>query len=523
MDAHGQQLLDRIMRKGSLPSLSPLAVRLMSLAADENSQAQDLARVIEADPALAARLLSLVNSSLYRVGEEEVTGITRAIMLLGFREVRIMALSLSLRDTMPLKSKDELDYALYWRMNVQRAIMAQMAAQTLRLPNPEEAFAAGLMLQIGLPLLLRALEPSLRAGYPGFAAPRIERLNWERETAGVTHREVGAAVVSCWKLPGFFADCMLERPGGGQTALAVGFADVAVEACFLPERSFTQIYAAGHNLLQLDAERVNKIVAETLAIGSQVAAALEVELNQEQDLLLVMEKANAALSHLSSQVTPKLRQVVQKAAQLDSAQLQQQAVVNTLQAVMHEIRNPLMSVGGFAKRLAGLGEAGGHARHYAQVIMDEASRLDGVLNQVCALLAPLKEIAVKVDAAAFLAKHLPHSMLSNWQPPDEPVQVTVDPVLLAEALALLLDYVKHKLAPQGPSLSASLARRNGRVWVCLHGFGALPLDAAMGELSFGPELNLVRVRRIMEALHGGLDVAIQENNFTLALYVPDMS
>jgi len=57
-------------------------------------------------------------------------------------------------------------------------------------------------------------------------------------------------------------------------------------------------------------------------------------------------------------------------------------VAHTLQAVAHEIRNPLMVIGGFARRLSTNLDPETSGGKYAQVILDEAARLEKLLAEM---------------------------------------------------------------------------------------------------------------------------------------------
>ncbi|HEN21387.1 MAG TPA: HDOD domain-containing protein, partial [Desulfobacteraceae bacterium] len=147
-------LLKKILESGALPSLSPLAVQLVELASDDSASAQDLAEIIEKDPALTTRLLKLVGSAFYGI-PEKVKSISQAVVLLGFKRLRIMALSLSLRDTFAMGTKDGMDYDHFWKSSLYRAMIARSFAGAVNAPgmNPEEAFVAGLIQEIGMLML----------------------------------------------------------------------------------------------------------------------------------------------------------------------------------------------------------------------------------------------------------------------------------------------------------------------------------------------------------------------------------
>ncbi len=533
MDDRGRQILGRVLAKGSLPSLSPLAVKLVELASDDRSSASSLAAIIEKDPGLATRLLRLVNSAAYRRSHDEITSVTRAVVLVGLREVRIMALSLSLRDTLPLR-KGGLDYQLFWRSSLHRAVLSREVARRLALGQAEEAFVAGLLLEMGLPLLLRALKDEEAAGFPGFGASLKRQVNWERQHLGLDHREVGEAVLRYWNLPEALALCQklsgeFEGEEPPMLAEVAEFARRATESFFLPEANLTDIHQLAWRWFGFDDEAVNQVLATSLVYVGETAQALQIELDQQADLLEVMEKANAALSRLSSQIAPHLRAMAEGQApreeeetqQQQQRRLQDQAVVNTLEAVVHEIRNPLMSVGGFARRLAKQLEGGGQVEKYAQVILAEASRLDQVLGEMNVLLSPyqpkmqgmelaatLREVAQALAPKQAAEKACEPRLELKWHLPPEEVGLTGDPRGLAEACRQLIAYSEYllRLGSACGSVHVHLQGKEQEAVLTIFGPGQLPDPTrdAMAEKAFGPELSLAKARRIVEAHHGRL-------------------
>ena len=95
------EVVNRLESGYALPSLSVIAIKLVELASDEDCSVTKLAGLIEKDPSLTVRLLKLANSVFFR-GREPAATVNQAIVRIGFRQLRIMALSLSLRDTFPM-------------------------------------------------------------------------------------------------------------------------------------------------------------------------------------------------------------------------------------------------------------------------------------------------------------------------------------------------------------------------------------------------------------------------------------
>ena len=527
------------MAKGSLPSLSPIALRLSQMASDDSASTPELAKLIGQDPGLTARLLRMVNSPAFRRLDHEITSIGKALSFLGLREVRIMALSLSLRDTLPVK-KNGPDYYLFWRSSMHRAVLAREVARRLAISEVEEAFVAGLLQEMGLPLLLRALTPEEAEGFPGVGASLKRQLTWERQALGLDHRQVGAQVLTHWGLPRMLVDCqqVLSDSDRDKVPILVEVTDFAhrgTEAFFMPEIHLTDIYQVAWRYFGFDDETVNYLLASTLIFVGEAANALDVELNQEADLLEVMEKANLALSRLSSQIEPHVQAAIagQSAPPAQSARSQDreaterrmkdEAVAHTLDAVVHEIRNPLMSVGGFARRLAKQVEGADHLKHYADVIVAEAARLDQVLSDINRLLTPYRPTLHAMDLVECLAElaqtlegpegapcedGLPQI---KWHLPPVPVPLAGDPQGLAMALRQAIGYCCHLMQPdQGDGvLHVHLQSNPEEAVISLLGPGQVPpqVQDAMAERSFGPALSLAQARRVMEAHQGSLVAA----------------
>ncbi|MDR1397359.1 MAG: HDOD domain-containing protein [Desulfarculales bacterium] len=514
MQARGQQFISRTLRENSLPQLSSLTMKIISLSSFEDIKPRDLLSVAEADPALAAHVLNLVNSSLYRQGGEPISDLSHAAAKLGAREICLLALSLSICASLPVNEKNKgMNYSSFWGMSVQRAVMAKELAGMLYYSSPEEAFAAGLLLDIGLIIMLRALPVTDVRKFPGLQMPSPYRLNWEELHYGCNHRQMGAAIVMHWGLPRFLAECMLAN-GDGLLNKIIEFSAFTTESYAMPDSSFIDIHEKGRQLLNLDSDQINQIITESLFIDSQVAATLTLEADQ-QDMLQLVGKAGQTLSDLFNAAQPCLKEVmqsIQDSRKQNDMSLQQQAVRNTLEAVMHEIRNPLMSVGGFAKRLMSQDDSEGSAQRYAKVIMDEASRLDNVLGQVSSLLSQVNPKMRPVDIRLLLESlrqkmNIGQARIAlSWRIGNKKgFMIESDPNLLEESLSLIIDYIRQR-AGKNPSCVISLKYDQRQVTVSMNAPGVPKINpAAMHDLAFGPELSLLRAHRILEAMGSSVE------------------
>src|SRR5690606_2902846 len=84
-----EALFQRLSELSSLPSV---ALRIIEVAVDENSDAEDLRQHIEHDPALAARIIRVVNSSYFAL-RQEIGDLRTAIAMLGTKQIRNIAVT----------------------------------------------------------------------------------------------------------------------------------------------------------------------------------------------------------------------------------------------------------------------------------------------------------------------------------------------------------------------------------------------------------------------------------------------
>lgn len=196
-----QPLIDRLFNRISeVSSLPDVALRIIELADDPKSEADDLLRVIRTDPALAMRLMRTVNSSYYAL-EEKVADLKQAITLLGLNEVRNLALTAYVA---PLfrSTGQYLDYSRQglWNHLVSVGLSARLIAETCGRVPPEEAYLSGLLHDVGLILIDQHLPRPFRRVLDrvGEGVPLGEA---ELQILGFDHADLGQFVSARWNLP----------------------------------------------------------------------------------------------------------------------------------------------------------------------------------------------------------------------------------------------------------------------------------------------------------------------------------
>lgn len=206
-----------------IPPLPPVYRELFRRLRDEDVTVHKIAETIEQDPALTQRVLRLVNSAHYGC-QQEVTGVRRAVVVLGLRTVQNAALAASIFDRFADEGdeKDEgrTDIARFWEHSIAVAAISRSLAAS-RLPQQEdEAFVAGLLHDVGKLVELRHF-PGDFAHIRGVAAD--QGLPWyecEGRLFAVDHAQIAAAVLHVWDFPADVVDAIgwHHRPEAAQLA-----------------------------------------------------------------------------------------------------------------------------------------------------------------------------------------------------------------------------------------------------------------------------------------------------------------
>ena len=183
-----------------LPSLPLAAVRTFALLADPDYQAADVARLIESDPLLAARLLRLVNSAAF-AGRQPTTGIRDCVTRLGALQLRRFLVEMSAQQVIESRDPRIAEFCRgLWQHSLGVALMAREIARGAAPAQAETAYLAGLLHDVGKPLLAALLVSAERRLLGSRTAIWIPAPQWLRFVVE-KHRPVGLALVGKWGLP----------------------------------------------------------------------------------------------------------------------------------------------------------------------------------------------------------------------------------------------------------------------------------------------------------------------------------
>ncbi|BCG64169.1 MAG: hypothetical protein methR_P1937 [Methyloprofundus sp.] len=184
----------------TLFSLPDIYYQVEQMIKDPRFTAVDIGQVIAKDPALAVRLLKLVNSSFYGF-QARIDTISRAITIVGVQDLQNLVLATSVVDTFGRISSDLVDMTDFWLQSINCGVIAKLLAKESAVLHGERLFLAGLLHKIGTLVLYQELpEQSSKvlklSDYDGPLIPVIEQ-----EIIGFTFADVGSELIKAWQLP----------------------------------------------------------------------------------------------------------------------------------------------------------------------------------------------------------------------------------------------------------------------------------------------------------------------------------
>lgn len=192
------ELQQALARVGEISSLPEITTRIVEVVEDPRATAHDMHDIIRTDPALATKVLRVVNSAFYGL-PSQVASLERAILLLGLSAVKNIALAASLSRLFNAEVlSGQFAARDLWRHCVAVGVCSRLIASGVQ---ADEAFLAGLVHDMGLivvqqlfPAKLKAVAAQCHAASESFCA--LEQL-----VVGADHQAFGGVLAARWRFP----------------------------------------------------------------------------------------------------------------------------------------------------------------------------------------------------------------------------------------------------------------------------------------------------------------------------------
>ncbi len=198
-----------LQQLNSLPTLPAVAARLLQLTVANDTQAQEVVRLIESDPSLASKIIAMATNASTGIGRQTVT-LSKAVVLLGFDAVRNAVLSIKVFEALGKENDQNVDFDKigFWKHSLAVACAAKLIAE-LEEKNidPEEAFLCGLLHDIGKLALVTCLPRSYNRVIELTESTLGNIAETENVVLGIDHTIAGKRLAEKWQMP----DAIIEN------------------------------------------------------------------------------------------------------------------------------------------------------------------------------------------------------------------------------------------------------------------------------------------------------------------------
>lgn len=231
MEAMGSGRLQVVLgRLGALPALPATYAQLSELAANPDATLDEMAQVVERDPAITANVLKIINSAYFGL-PRRVASVRETVRYLGVQPLKNIVLTVEVFEGVGGgKSTHALQQAALSRACAMREVLG-------RTPLAELAFAAGILADVGQLLLQTRLPLDAQAAVNEARMTGRPRSEVERERLGVSHAEIGAALLGQWNLPTALVEAVGLHHQPSEHAPAPNVACALALVCALEEQA----------------------------------------------------------------------------------------------------------------------------------------------------------------------------------------------------------------------------------------------------------------------------------------------
>ena len=196
-------LKDLMFEIRSLEPFPGVAARVLDLSAKKDVIPGELIDLVQTDPGITSKVLKLCNSAYYGF-QREIASLHEAGNLLGVSTLVNLVLTSSAGKYFKDTNQGGGD-GNRWEMCVANAIGSKIIASRHGKVDPERAYTAGLLENIGHLVLDRFMDSGVTA-IRAVAMSGSSLLDAEKKVLGMHHAEIGARLTTRWSLPEVMVD-----------------------------------------------------------------------------------------------------------------------------------------------------------------------------------------------------------------------------------------------------------------------------------------------------------------------------
>jgi HD-like signal output (HDOD) protein len=200
-----------------LPTIPIVATKVLQLLDDPDVSVEEIADLMLTDQVMTARVMKLLNSPVYKPAQE-ITSLKRALVYLGLRHVRELALTTSVINAFDGTS-GALELNAFWEQSFGVGMVSKIIAQKVGYQDLEKAYIAGILHNLGVVFLSNFLRDPFMEVLEHIKAHPVKLVDAEAELLGTTHCEIGLCMARKWNFPDAYCDVIAHHHNPGEATV----------------------------------------------------------------------------------------------------------------------------------------------------------------------------------------------------------------------------------------------------------------------------------------------------------------
>ncbi|MBI2355132.1 MAG: HDOD domain-containing protein [Deltaproteobacteria bacterium] len=201
MIAKAEQLVAKI---DDLPTIPVVATQVLQLLDQPDVRIEQVADLMLSDQVMAARVLKMVNSPVYKPGQE-ITSLKRALVYLGLKHIREVALTTSFIDAFD-ENAGAFEISTFWEHSFGVGMVSKIIAGKIGYHDQEQAYIAGIIHDLGEVFLSNFLRDEFQAVLDSIKDKPVKLVDAEAEQLGTSHCEIGLCMARKWNFPEVYCE-----------------------------------------------------------------------------------------------------------------------------------------------------------------------------------------------------------------------------------------------------------------------------------------------------------------------------
>ncbi len=182
-----------------LPTIPAVANQILQLLDQPDVQIEEIADLMLSDQVMTARVMKLLNSPVYKP-THEITSLKRALVYLGLRHVRELALTTSLIGAFE-KDTGAFEISSFWEHSFGTGMVSKVIAKIVGYKDLEKAYISGIIHNLGVVFLSAYMRDEFKSVLNAIKDKPIKLIDEEIKHFGTSHCEIGLSMARKWNFP----------------------------------------------------------------------------------------------------------------------------------------------------------------------------------------------------------------------------------------------------------------------------------------------------------------------------------